>query len=455
MKLKVLRQRDTDLKAAIAAKTRERADIGTAAVADNRAMTADERTKFVALGPEIEALKAQLAENDELLAAAEAANEAVRAYQAPVVAADPAPVVQASVGADLTTKAPGYFGRQLQAVRKAAMTLRGGDERLTAEDIALLKPMQAAATGANTDVPSEGGFLVPSQVATGIIQRAYTQGEVLSRVNRLPIGPGFNGAKLHAIDETSRADNSRFGGLVSGWLGQGNALTSGKPKFRDIDLKLRKVGAFVYATDEMLADAVLFEAWVNRYVPMELQFRAEDAVINGVGSNQPLGVLNNPAVITVTRSTASRILADDLRAMVNRMWAPLWSNAAFFVDQSTLGEFDTLAVPVGTGGSLDPSYKPAGSTPGQVYATYKNIPIIPVEYCAALGTSGDIILVNLGEYLLIDKGSVDAAVSMHVAFLTDESVYRFMYRVDGQLSWNAAMTPKSGGSTLSCAIILS
>ena len=137
------------------------------------------------------------------------------------------------------------------------------------------------------------------------------------------------------------------------------------------------------------------------------------------------------------------------------MWAPLWGRAAFFVDQSTLGEFDQLGIAIGTGGYADPSYKPAGSMPGQVYATYKNIPIIPVEYCAALGTSGDIVLVDLGEYTLIDKAPVESAVSIHVAFLTDEQVFRFMYRVDGQLNWNAAMTPKSGGSTLSCIVVLS
>ena len=458
--LKALRQRDSDLKAAILKAKQERAAIGNKAVAESRKLTDEERAAFIAAGAKGDELQAQLDENAELLTAAEEANEAERAYVAPGradadTAASAAAGAHVTVGEDRTTKAPGYFGRQLHAVRKAALVLRGGDERLTSEDMALLKPMQAAATGANTDVPSEGGFLVGQQRTSTILQRAYETGEVLSRVNPLPIGAGFNGAKIPAIDETSRADNSRFGGIVSGWLGQGNTLTSGKPKFREIDLKLRKVGAFVYSTDEMNVDSVLFEAWVNQNLPKELQFRVEDSVINGTGSNQPLGILSSPAVLTVTRASSGHILSDDLREMVNRMWAPLWGRAAFLVDQSTLGEFDQLAIPIGTGGALDPSYKPAGSVPGQKYATYKNIPIIPVEYCAALGTSGDIVLVNLDEYILIDKGGVDQSVSLHVAFLTDEAVYRFMYRVDGQCTWNAALTPKSGGSTLSCIVKLS
>ena len=81
--------------------------------------------------------------------------------------------------------------------------------------------------------------------------------------------------------------------------------------------------------------------------------------------------------------------------------------------------------------------------------------MIPVEYCAALGTAGDLILVDLSQYVVIDKGSVEQAVSLHVAFLTDEQVYRFIYRADGQLQWNAALTPKSAGNTLSCVLALS
>jgi HK97 family phage major capsid protein len=458
MDLKVIRQRHADLKADLARLTKARADIGVKAVAEKRGLTDEERTAFTEAGPKIEATQAQLTEAASLLEAAEAANEAER-QATQVTGLDPDVVAgqRAAAGGshievtDRATEQPGFWGRQLQAIRSFA--INGGMAHTPAADLAVLKPLMATATGMNTDVPSEGGFLVTQQRSSQVIQRAYQTGEILRRLTPMPIGPGFNGTKMPAIDETSRADNSRYGGIVSGWLGQGNTLTSGKPKFREIDLKLRKVGAFVYATDELLADSVALEAWINRYLPLELQFRIEDAVINGLGATSPLGVLNSPAVITVTRASASHVTADDMRGMINRLWAPLRSRAAFFVDQSVEPELDVLSFAIGTAGVLDPSYKPAGD--GRPYATYKNIPIIPVEYCAALGTTGDIILVALDEYLFIDKGGVDQAVSLHVAFLTDEAVYRFIARVDGQPTWNAALTPKSGGSTLSCIVVLS
>jgi HK97 family phage major capsid protein len=228
-----------------------------------------------------------------------------------------------------------------------------------------------------------------------------------------------------------------------------------------MDLRLRKVGAFVYATDELLEDAIALEAWIDRYLPLELGFRTEDAIVNGTGSNQPLGLLNSGAVITVTRNTANRVLYDDVKAMWARLWAGArgaagdLSKTCWLVDQSVEQELEQISIAIGTAGVLAPVYKPAGSTPGQVFATLYGRPIVPVEYGAALGTSGDIILAALDEYTVIDKGEVESAVSLHVAFLTDESVFRFIYRVDGQPNWNAALTPKSGGDTLSSILVLS
>jgi hypothetical protein len=67
---------------------------------------------------------------------------------------------------------------------------------------------------------------------------------------------------------------------------------------------------------------------------------------------------------------------------------------------------------------------------------------------------GDIILANLDEYRFIDKGAVESASSIHVAFLTDETAFRWVYRCNGAPFWNSALTPFKGGSTLSPLVTL-
>jgi HK97 family phage major capsid protein len=465
MDLKVVRQRNASLLAEIVEAKKARAGIGNLAVAENRALSETERAAFTAAGTKITDLEASLAENKELLDAAEAANAAERDFRAsstpdPDAAAGAAALVAAGVKQHRVevpdkSKQLGFFGRQLQAVR--SFFAEGGFAHISGEDRNVLEPMMAAATGMGSDVSSDGGFLVAPDRSTTIMQRMYDTGQILSRVNRIPVSASSNGIQLPAIDETSRADSSRYGGIVSGWLGQGSTFASvaGKPRFRIMDLKLRKVGAFLYATDELLADSVALESWINKYLPLELTFRVENAIVNGTGSNQPLGLLNSGAVITVTRVKASHVTSVDLQAMLARMWAPLRSQAVFLIDQSVETDLAVLSIPIGTAGVPDPLYRPMGSVSGQVYATYAGIPIIPVEHCAALGTSGEIILVALPEYTLIDKGGVEQAVSMHVAFITDEQVFRFVQRVDGQCNWRAALQPKSGGDTLSCIVVLS
>lgn len=436
-------------------------DLIKASATEKRALTDEEKAEIKAQEATLDSLAEELtivtrqAERERAAAQATADAQAQAAVATASVAdggmTTTAPALgRVEVGADrvVDPKRPGLFGLQMHAVRAAALAGKGG-EPLTDEHRRLLAPMLASGQGLNTDVPAEGGFLVGQERTTTVLQRSYSQGEILKRVRRQPIGAGSNGIKFPAIDETSRADNSRFGGIVSGWLGQGNTLAGGKPKFREMELKLRKLAAFVYATDEMLVDAVGLEGWVDTYLPLELTFRAEDAVLTGTGGNQLQGIYNSGAIQSLTRTTAAHVVYPDIQAMWARLYAPCRLNAVWFIEQSVEPDLENLQLPIGTGGVLAPIYKAAGTLPGQQYATLYGRPVIPVEYCSALGTTGDIVLGDFSEYTLIDKGGVQQAVSLHVAFLTDEAVYRFMYRVDGQPSWNTTLTPKSGSGALS------
>jgi len=71
-----------------------------------------------------------------------------------------------------------------------------------------------------------------------------------------------------------------------------------------------------------------------------------------------------------------------------------------------------------------------------------------------MGTVGDIVLASLSNYQAIQKGGIEAASSIHVQLLTDETVFRFVYRVDGAPTWGAALTPFKGSNTQSPFVAL-
>ena len=335
------------------------------------------------------------------------------------------------------------FGDQLLAVMHHA---RDGytDPRL----------LQRAASGLNESVPSEGGWLVQQEFVNTILEKVYGVGEIASRVARTPIGAGKNGLKINAIDEDSRANGSRIGGVQAYWKCEAEEKVASKPKFRQLQLDLKKLIGLVYATDELLDDSIALEGLIKRILPQELTFKFEDAIIWGTGAGMPLGIMNCGSLIDIDREAGgNNIDFEDILAMWARMWGSSRKNAVWLINQDIEPNLYGMCFTCGTYSS-GPVYLPAGGISGAPYSTLFGRPVIPCEYCQTAGTSGDIILADFGEYLAIDKGGVEQAQSIHVRFIYDEQVFRFVYRVDGQCAWHKALTPYKGTNTQSPFIVL-
>jgi HK97 family phage major capsid protein len=218
--------------------------------------------------------------------------------------------------------------------------------------------------------------------------------------------------------------------------------TATKPKFRQIDLKLKKVAALVYATDELLEDSTALESWITNNVPNELRFMVEDAIVNGNGVGKPLGILASGALKTVsTRVDAGEIDAVDL----GNMWASRASEYNDYVWLVTPRAFPQLLnMSIGN----TPVFIGAGGMSGLPYNTLLGRPMLETEYNAALGTAGDIILFSPSAYPMIEKaGGIQSASSILVYFTSDEQAFRFIYRVDGKPSWYTTRTEKDATTT--------
>ena len=339
------------------------------------------------------------------------------------------------------------FGEFLQAVKNVSMNpvMRADEPRLKWE----------AALGAGEAGGADGGFLTTVDVAQGILERMYEVGQILGLVKHIPLSGTNNALELNAIDETSRATGSRFGGVQGYWTDEGGSVTATRPKFRKISLKLKKLAALGYATDELLGDAGALESVMNDAFAQELTFLAEDAIYEGTGGGQPLGILNAPATVSVAKETgqaAATILKENIDKMWSRMFARNRANGVWLVNQDVDTALESLSAVVGVGGV--PVWLPAGGLAEAPNARLKGRPVIPVEYAATLGTVGDIVFWDPTQYVVIEKGGIQAASSMHVAFITDEMAFRVIYRIDGAPLWHSALTPFHGTSTLSPFISL-
>jgi HK97 family phage major capsid protein len=338
-------------------------------------------------------------------------------------------------------------GEFLMAVARAGMG-HGLDQRL-------VRATEERQSGLNEGVGSEGGFLVKTDFSTEMIKRTYELSALANRVRKIGVSANSNGLSMYGIDENNRATGSRWGGVRGYWLHEAGTKTETQPAFRKIELKLNKLIGLCYATDELLQDTTALESIIQQAFSEEFAWLIDDAILRGTGVGQPLGILNSPALVTVqpeVGQAANTIIYENVLNMRSRMWGRSRGNSQWYISQDTEPQLHTMSYPVGAGGV--PVYMPAGGASADPYDRLFARPVVPIEQASSLGTVGDINVFDLSQYLMIDKGGIQSASSIHVRFVNDEQCFRFVYRVDGQPMWNAPLTPANAGPTLSPFVTL-
>ena len=230
----------------------------------------------------------------------------------------------------------GNLGELLMAVYRSAAPGGKMDARLSTR----------AASGLNESNPTDGGFLVQQDFVKELLKRTYETGILASKVRRIPISTNANGLKINSVDEESRANGSRWGGVQTYWQNEADQISSSKPKFRQMELSLKKLTGLCYATDELLQDAAALESVVKEAFAEEFGFKIDDAILSGGGAGQPLGILNSQALVTVSKETSKTdiIKVENLVKMWNRLWSRSRANAVWFINQELEPYLYTLKI---------------------------------------------------------------------------------------------------------------
>lgn len=313
----------------------------------------------------------------------------------------------------------------------------------------------AAASGMSQGSGADGGILVPPSFAQTIWDGLNTGAENLLGLTDTYDVEG-DSLTMPANAETSRADGSRYGGVRGYWIAEAAQKTSSHPKLRQLKLEPKEMAVFVYVTDKLLRNAKAVGQYVTRAATDEIRFMTGDAIINGDGAGKPLGLLAAGSTISQgaeTAQAAATIVAENIINMWARLHARARAGAVWYINQEIEPQLMTMSIAVGTGGQL--IYMPPGGISGGQYGTLFGRPVVPIEYCQALGTEGDVILADLGAYASgVKSAGVMSDVSIHLRFDYNETAFRFVFEVDGQPWLASALTPYKGSNTLSTAVTL-
>ena len=110
------------------------------------------------------------------------------------------------------------------------------------------------------------------------------------------------------------------------------------------------------------------EQYLFRVASEEINFVVGDAILNGTGAGQPLGILNSSCLVTRGQGDRARRPPPSTRTNIVNMWARMWApcrqNAVWLINQDVEPQLHTMTV--GTGGRTLVAYcRPAGCRPSR------------------------------------------------------------------------------------------
>ena len=301
---------------------------------------------------------------------------------------------------------------------------------------------------ASETIPSGGGFSCPEEFAGWLLDASLESEIVRSRATVW--GMKSNTLKATGYDAADHT-SALFGGLTASWIDELAATTETFAKLRQIELNAKKLACYTAASNELVADGVDYERQIQMALIKTIGFYLDYAFLQGTGAGQPLGIINDPALVTVTKESgqkASTICYDNIIKMFARLAPQCMQNAVWIASQTAIPQMLTLSVSVGTGGSVVPAVM---QTDGKFYLLGKEV--LFTEKIPALGTKGDILLCDLSQYQVGMRKEVSLDKSIHVGWTTDQASYRAIVRADGQGSWDKAIIPKTGDSLSWCVAL--
>lgn len=315
-----------------------------------------------------------------------------------------------------------------------------------------------AALGMNEGVGEDGGFLVPAEFREAIMKLIEGEDSLLADCDTSTTA---RNAVTQNVDKTTPWGTA---GINVYWEGEGQAAAASKQPLEQNTLRLNKLFARVDVTDELLDDAPQLDNYLRVKAPEVMTSVINLAIVQGNGVGKPLGFMNSGALVTIATETsqpADTIHHRNLVKMMGRMYSKSWPRSQWLMHQDVwallplISFRDVGAYPSTAAGTAVPAYMPPSGISGAPFGTLFGRPIKVLEAMETIGDLGDIALCDMSAYRAVTKaGGTRVDTSIHLKFDTDETVFRFIFRLAGAPWWSSAISPRDGTNTRSPFVTL-
>jgi len=303
-------------------------------------------------------------------------------------------------------------------------------------------------------IGSEGGYAVPPQFAWGLWDASLESEIVRPRSDVRPMAS--NSLSIGGFDTLDHSAGS-LGGFVGAWSKEGGTFTAQKPKLRSVLLTTKKLGIFGQLTNEVIFDSPTLWRDLSPLMASAIGWNLDQKFLNGTGAGEPLGVLKDPALVTVSKESgqaANTIVAANITKMYARLHPSCLRGATWVVNSTAIPQL--LGVSITSTFGTDGLAVVRGPllqevAPGRF--SMLGIPVIPTEQTPVLSSKGDIILADFGQYVVGMRSEILMAASNAPGWTTDMTDFRCIVRVDGLGKWSAPITPKNGDTQSWCVTL--
>jgi HK97 family phage major capsid protein len=330
--------------------------------------------------------------------------------------ADPLPIVETK------TREKKTFGEMLQMVVKGEKI--DPDIAVDASSVRGLNKMSTKAAVGQDHTAGDGAEVTQNDFMFTIQRLARERSNIWGKVRQIEVDG--SGLKFPQLNQTQQVQTSLNGGVRFYAPGEGNDITISKLAFTNKDLTLVKLAALAGATEELLEDNNLLEQFIVEAYIDGLAFQVDDEIFNGtLAVTNPL--VNATTGVAVT--TASPATYANLVDIYTGVEASVRSRAEWFVSNDVYSSLmsvadagNRLVFNPGVNGSI------SQNVPGSIFG----LPLNVVSQLPAVTSAGAIVLTVPSKYILAVKaGGPKMAISDQVYFLSDQSIFRFTYRLDG------------------------
>ena len=205
-----------------------------------------------------------------------------------------------------------------------------------------------------------------------------------------------------------------FGGMQMSWTAEAQTRTETEPQFKQMELKAWELSGYTVSSNVLLQDSVVgLEKFLMMLFARAIAWYEDFAFLQGSGVGKPQGILNCPAAIAVSRNTASQVQFVDVATMWSKLLPMSWNKAFWVFSPSVVpqllqlkdGANRAIFISIDQGAAKAPNWSLLGR------------PAMATEKIPALGTKGDLMLIDPQLYVIGDRMSIEIAASEHVNFL--------------------------------------